>query len=130
MLGKNDHARNSQEGTSNSLSYGDVAGNGAAFGVAAGVIIIGSVLGQKTWWGRILAWVPLRSVGVLGLGIYLFHPLVINVLKKAAIHFFGFRLFGWGLFTATLLVTYLIAVPCYIYLEKQFLRRPAKPVSQ
>ncbi len=96
------------------------------FGFASGLLIMTSALAQRQWWGRILSWVPLRSVGVVSLSLYLFHPVVINVLKRTAAHYFGFKLHGLGIFIATLIVSYLIAVLSYLYFEKRFIKLPQK----
>ena len=92
------------------------------FGAAAGVLLFLILAADRTPLNRILSFVPLRAVGVVSFSLYLFHPLVYNVLRKALPYYSGHSYVGFSMFLATLCVSYLVACITYTYIERPFLR--------
>jgi peptidoglycan/LPS O-acetylase OafA/YrhL len=92
------------------------------FGAAAGVLLFIILAADRTPLNRILSFVPLRAIGVVSFSLYLFHPLVYNVLRKAFPYYSGHSYVGFPIFLATLSVSYLVACITYTYIERPFLR--------
>ncbi len=91
------------------------------FGAAAGALLFVIVAADSTPLNRILSSLPLRAIGVVSFSLYLFHPLVLNILKKALPYYCGSSLIGFPIFFVTLCVSYLVACIMYTYIERPFL---------
>ncbi len=91
------------------------------FGVAAGALLFIIVAADSTLLNRILSSLPLRAIGVVSFSLYLFHPLVLNILRKALPYYCGYSFVGFPIFFVTLCVSYLLACIMYTYVERPFL---------
>lgn len=91
------------------------------FGAAAGALLFVIVAADSTPLNRILSSLPLRAIGVVSFSLYLFHPLVLNILKKALPYYCGYSFIGFPIFFVTLCVSYLVACTMYTYIERPFL---------
>jgi len=92
------------------------------FGVAAGALLFVILAADKTPLVRILSFFPLRAIGLVSFSLYLFHPLVYNILGKAFPYYSGHSYVGFPIFFATLCLSYLVACMTYTYIERPFLR--------
>jgi peptidoglycan/LPS O-acetylase OafA/YrhL len=90
------------------------------FGFAAGLLIFSIVASGNSILAKVLSWRPLRVFSIVTLSLYLFHPLVLAVIKQASNFFLGFKLSGLYLFFTTLIVSYLLACLTYTYIERPF----------
>ncbi len=79
------------------------------------------VAADSTLLNRILSSLPLRAIGVVSFSLYLFHPLVLNILHKALLYYCGYSSVGFPIFFVTLCLSYLVACVMYTYIERPFL---------
>lgn len=91
------------------------------FGIAAGTIILFTLLSEGRLLSRIMGWLPLRAVGVVSFSFYLLHPMMISCVRGTADYFFGYYPTGWVLFLLSGSVTYLLALFAYTYIERPFI---------
>lgn len=92
------------------------------FGAAAGLLLLCIVFSERSLLNKLLAWTPLRAIGMVSLSLYLVHPLVIGMLTKGMRHYTDVALTGLPLFFSTALLSYLIAVATYTFIEKPFVK--------
>lgn len=91
------------------------------FGIAAGALLFAVLAAQTTWINRVLSWAPLRTIGVVSYSLYLFHPLVLNCIRKGVDYYYGYYLVGFPLFISTFIGSYFVACLTYTYIERPFL---------
>ncbi len=91
------------------------------FGIAAGALIFSILAAGDTKFNRLLSILPLRTIGLVSFSLYLFHPLILNVIRKAAFYYSGYDPVGFPLFIATLSVSYFVSCFIYTYIERPFL---------
>ncbi|CAN5542628.1 acyltransferase family protein [soil metagenome] len=84
-----------------------------ALAVAATAVIAGAAHPRPSVVGRALSFPPLRWVGLVSYGAYLWHWPVFVVLDDGST-----SLSGWGLVAARLAVTFAIAAASYVLLER------------
>jgi len=94
----------------------------AWFGLTAALLVLCITFSNGTLLSRFLTWQPLRCLGVVSLSLYLFHPLVIGLLKKGTIHFTGVDISRPILFVSTLALSYFLARFTYFHIEKPFMK--------
>jgi peptidoglycan/LPS O-acetylase OafA/YrhL len=70
----------------------------------------------------VFASLPLRALGLVSFSLYIFHPLILEVLRKGTSHYFGTHLSGFPFFLSTLVASYLFACISYSLLERPFVR--------
>jgi peptidoglycan/LPS O-acetylase OafA/YrhL len=100
------------------------------FGMLAGLIIWSVIVSRVTLLGRFFSALPLRAIGLVGLSIYLVHPIVIMAVKKFSLMFFGYNISGLFLFFSTVLISYLLSCITYKVIEQPFtIITPAKTVA-
>jgi peptidoglycan/LPS O-acetylase OafA/YrhL len=87
--------------------------------LATAVLIASVVLLPTSPWGRALSWTPLRFVGMISYGLYLWHWPVYVILDNART-----GLVGWPLFGMRVAVSFAVAVISY-YLVEMPVRRGA-----
>lgn len=93
------------------------------FGVAAGVLLFSVMAAGNSLLTRVLSFLPLRAIGLVSLSLYLFHPMVIPIIRKSVSHYGGYHnASGLPLFAITLLVSYCVACVLYTYIERPILR--------
>ncbi len=92
------------------------------YAVIAGLVVLPSVLGpEDSRYASMLANPVLRHIGHISYGIFCIHLLVIHALA----HFFDYTLFtghGWEMFTATLLISLVLAEVAYRVVERPAMR--------
>ncbi len=91
------------------------------YGVCAALLILILVFMGDCFFTKLFSQPFLVSIGVVSYGLYLFHPLVINLIDK-------FHLTGGIRFAATLLCSYVVACFTYHLLEAPFLTKTRKEV--
>lgn len=96
--------------------------NSGIFGFGAGMLILLVVLANNTLLSRIMNFYPFRAVGLVGLSFYLLHPMMINFVRTEVQDYFNFRLSGLPMFAAAGVLTYILAVFTYTYIERPFLK--------
>ena len=64
---------------------------------------------------------PLRAVGIVGFSFYLLHPQVISVVRGLSTYFTSYYPTGIILFLTSGIVTYLLSVFTYSYIERPFI---------
>jgi peptidoglycan/LPS O-acetylase OafA/YrhL len=94
------------------------------FGTAAAVLILAVLAaGPASAITRILSSLPLRALSLVSFSIYLFHPMMLELIRKGAAYYGGINhLSGLPLFVSTLLLSYLFACLTYTLIERPFLR--------
>jgi peptidoglycan/LPS O-acetylase OafA/YrhL len=88
------------------------------YGFLAGFLIFCILAARGKILDRILTLAPLRALGIVGLSLYLVHPLIKNILQGASVFFFNFKLINFPLFLATLACSYLLAAYTYSHIEQ------------
>jgi peptidoglycan/LPS O-acetylase OafA/YrhL len=91
------------------------------FGFAAGLFILLLVLANNTLLSRIMSFLPLRAVGLVGFSYYLLHPTLLVFIRTEFQDYFGVRLSGLPMFVLAGLATYGLAAFTYTYIERPFL---------
>ncbi|MBB5347390.1 acyltransferase [Desulfoprunum benzoelyticum] len=104
--------------------------NPGTFGFAAGLFILLLVLANNTLLSRIMSFLPLRAVGLVGFSYYLLHPTLLNFIRTEFQDYFGVRLSGLPMFVLAGLATYGLAAFTYTYIERPFLRSTAATPPQ
>jgi peptidoglycan/LPS O-acetylase OafA/YrhL len=95
------------------------------YGFLAGFLIFCILAARGKILDKILTLAPLRALGIVGLSLYLVHPLIKNILQGISVSFFGFKLMNFPLFLATLFCSYLLAAYTYAHIEQPgFLCKP------
>ena len=69
---------------------------------------------------KILSWRPLCVFSIVTLSLYLFHPLVLELIRKVSDYFLGYKISGLLFFFMTLFVSYFVACLTYTYIERPF----------
>lgn len=92
------------------------------FGLAAAFLIFAAIFAQRSIFGVIMRNKVLRSYGILGFSVYLLHPLLLELIMKFSTFYLGFRILNFGLFVATMLVTWVVATVTYNLIEYPFLK--------
>jgi peptidoglycan/LPS O-acetylase OafA/YrhL len=88
------------------------------YGFLAGFLIFCILAARGKILDRILTLAPLRALGIVGLSLYLVHPLIKNILQGVFVSFFNFKLINLPLFVATLACSYLLAAYTYSHIEQ------------
>jgi peptidoglycan/LPS O-acetylase OafA/YrhL len=96
------------------------------FGVAAGMIILLVLIAPGTLYDRLLSWLPLRAVGLVGFSFYLLHPFIITLVKGMQDYYLGFRVGAIPQLFVVLLITYFLSAFTYSYIERPFLKLAKK----
>lgn len=92
------------------------------FAAAAAALILAVLEAGKSPFVSFLSSLPLRALSLVSFSMYIFHTLVIDVLRKGAELYGGGHLTGAPLFLSTLLLSYLFACVIYALIERPFLR--------
>jgi peptidoglycan/LPS O-acetylase OafA/YrhL len=92
------------------------------FGFAAAVLIFSILAGRATMANRFLSLLPLRAISVVSFSLYLFHPLVLECIRKGIAHYTQVRISSFFLFVTTLCLSYVVACFTYTYIERPFVR--------
>lgn len=90
-------------------------------GFLAGLFILLVVLSGRTLLSRIMGYLPLRAIGLVGFSFYLLHPLLIACCRSITQYYFHFRLSGLAMFIAAGITTYLLSTLTYTLVERPFL---------
>lgn len=92
------------------------------FGIASGLFIFCIVASRNTLLEKMLAFLPLRAIGLVSFSIYILHPMVMLIIRKGIDHYFGLSLEDLPLFVCTLAATYIASCITYVYIERPFTR--------
>jgi len=107
------------------LEHSNALNNFGIFGFAAGLFILLLVLANNTLLSRIMSFLPLRAVGLVGFSYYLLHPTLLAFIRTEFQDYVGIRLSGLPMFVLAGLATYGLAAFTYTYIERPFLRSTA-----
>jgi peptidoglycan/LPS O-acetylase OafA/YrhL len=88
------------------------------YGFLAGFLIFCIVLAKGKILDKVLTLAPLRELGVVGLSLYLVHPLVKKIVDGFSTLYFDYKLKNFSLFLATLVCSYALARYTYIHIER------------
>ncbi|WP_417909719.1 acyltransferase family protein [Candidatus Electronema sp. PJ] len=91
------------------------------FAAAAAGLILAVLASGQTLPVRWLSWTPLRAISLVSFSIYLWHPLLLEVIRKGAVQYCGKTVVGFPFFLSTLLLSYCFACGTYTLLERPFL---------
>jgi peptidoglycan/LPS O-acetylase OafA/YrhL len=92
------------------------------FAAAAGLLIMAAQAAGQSAAVRFLSWAPLRAFSLVSFSVYIFHPLILELIRKgAALGWDVPHLTGLRLFLPVLLFSYLFACITYALLERPFL---------
>jgi peptidoglycan/LPS O-acetylase OafA/YrhL len=92
------------------------------FAAAAAALILAVLAGGASPLLRFLSSLPMRALSLVSFSMYIFHTLIIDVLRKCAELYDGGTLTGAQLFISTLFLSYLFACVTYALIERPFLR--------
>jgi peptidoglycan/LPS O-acetylase OafA/YrhL len=92
------------------------------FGAAAAVLILAALAAEESTAARFLSSLPLRALSLVSFSVYIFHTLILDILRKGAELYCGRHLTGAPLFILTLFWSYLFACITYSLIERPFLR--------
>ena len=90
------------------------------FGFAAGLLIFCIVASGNSILVKVLSWRPLCVFSIVTLSLYLFHPLVLEIIRKVSDYLLGYKISGLLFFFMTLFVSYFVACLTYTYIERPF----------
>ena len=97
--------------------------------LALGIILF-AVNCSHTWFQKIIANPIFRSVGIIGFSFYLLHGVGIEITNAAQLHYLGSaseELRSWSLTIGAFLVTFVLSVFTYSYIERPFFGYRRKP---
>ncbi|MCI5147281.1 MAG: acyltransferase [Candidatus Electrothrix sp. AR3] len=95
------------------------------YGAAAGLLILAVLIAGQSTVNQLLSSLPLRALSLVSYSIYIFHPLILGVIRKGIGYYYRGSITGFPLFITTLLLSYLFACLSYSLLERPFLRSPS-----
>ncbi|HBE91859.1 MAG TPA: hypothetical protein DDW55_04775 [Gammaproteobacteria bacterium] len=96
------------------------------FGIASGILIVLVLIAPGTLYDKLLSWLPLRAIGLVGFSFYLIHPIVITLVKGVQDYYFGYRMGAVPQLLVVLLITYFMSAFTFSYIERPFLKRAKK----
>jgi peptidoglycan/LPS O-acetylase OafA/YrhL len=96
------------------------------FGLAAGMMILLVLMAPRTFYDKLLSWLPLRALGLVGFSFYLLHPIVISLVKGIQDYYLGYRMGVELQFFVIMIITYFFAAFTYSYIERPFLKLAKK----
>ena len=99
----------------------DVEVHYGLYGFLLSLFILLVVLTNSAMLGRLMQLWPLRAVGIAGFSFYLLHPFLVPVCKDLAKTYFHAEPHGLTSFLTAGLLTYLLAIFTYSYIERPFL---------
>jgi peptidoglycan/LPS O-acetylase OafA/YrhL len=105
-----------------SIKFFDAWRNPGWFGLSAGLIILLTILSGKTWLDKIMNFLPLRAVGLVGFSFYLVHPMMISVVRGMTSYFTSYVMQEWVLFIVAGLFSYGLSAFTYSYIERPFIK--------
>ena len=96
------------------------------YGIAAGLLIFSIMAAKNTWFNRLLSNRSFRFIGIVSYSLYLFHPLVLNISRKAFDYYLGYKLVNVQCFIFTLAASLIVASFAYTFIEKPFFQSGEK----
>ena len=91
-------------------------------GVATAVVIAAAVHPDRGQVHRVLSWKPLRGLGLVSYGVYLWHWPLFVVLDSSRVH-----LGGWPLFSVRVATTLAVSIASYRWIEQPIRRGAFRP---
>jgi peptidoglycan/LPS O-acetylase OafA/YrhL len=105
------------------LSFFDAITYSGINGFCAGILILLVVLSGNTLLGKIMSFLPLRAVGLVGFSFYLLHPMILSVNKQLAEYYFHLHPSNIVNFFVTGIAAYILSALTYTYIERPFLKK-------
>ena len=99
------------------------------FGFAAGLIILLVLITPGSLYDKLLSWLPLRALGLVGFSFYLLHPHIISLVKGMQDYYLGYRVGVIPQLLLVLVITYLVSAFTYSYIERPFLKLAKKQAN-
>jgi peptidoglycan/LPS O-acetylase OafA/YrhL len=91
------------------------------FGFLAALFIFLTIMSEGSLLERVMNFLPLRAMGIVGFSFYLLHPQVISCVRGVSTYFTSYYPTGITLFLISGTATYLISVFTYSYIERPFI---------
>lgn len=86
------------------------------------VLLFVLVLSNTSIVARVLNTLPLRLIGLISYSFYLLHPVVVSNIKNVSQDYFRGDLSNIEIFVISLIVTSVVSVVSYTYIERPFLK--------
>ena len=99
------------------------------FGLTAGMLILLVLISPRSLYDRLLSWLPLRAMGLVGFSFYLIHPIIITLVKGMQDYYLGYRMDAVPQLIVVLLITYFLSAFTYSYIERPFLKLAKKQAN-
>ena len=93
------------------------------FAPAAGLFILATLLSGNSILDKLMNFLPLKAVGVVGYSFYLLHPKIIGCIRTATNDFSSYYPTGISLFVLAGIGTYLVSIFTYSYIERPFIKK-------
>lgn len=90
-------------------------------GLISAVFIFLVVMSEGALLGKMVGFLPLRAVGLVGFSFYLLHPTLMGFCRSMAEYYFNTSLPGFTLFLIAGTGTYLLSILTYTLIERPFL---------
>ncbi len=91
------------------------------FGFLGALFIFLTIMSEGSLLDRVMNFLPLRAIGIVGFSFYLLHPQVISLVRAVSTYFTSYYPTGITLFLISGTATYLISVFTYSYIERPFI---------
>jgi len=98
------------------------------YGYIATLLILFTIINEKSILNKIMSFYPLRAVGIVGFSFYLLHPNVQQMIKVVFFNITGQNINHFALLLMAILLTYFFSVITYSLIERPFLRKAEKIV--
>lgn len=105
--------------------YFDPLNQPMLYGIAAGLVILATLLSKNSYLDWIMNLLPLRAVGVVGYSFYLLHPMMIDCVRSATGYFSSYYPSRLPLFILAGIATYIVSIFTYSYIERPFIKKQA-----
>ncbi len=93
------------------------------FGPAAGLFILATLLSGNSFLDKLMNFLPLKAVGVVGYSFYLLHPKIIGCVRATTDYFSNYYPTGISLFILAGIATYLVSLFTYSNIERPFIKK-------
>lgn len=91
------------------------------FGFLGALFIFFTIMARGSLLDRVMNFLPLRALGIVGFSFYLLHPQVISCVRAISTYFTNYYPTGFVLFLMSGVMTYLLSAFTYSYIERPFI---------